>query len=199
MNYLAHLFLAGKEEGMILGALLEDYIVGGIENERNKHLPLEVKRGLWLHRHIDTYTDTDATVGAIKQIFYPDFGKYASVIADVILDHYLHKHWDTFAVETFSAFKAHVYTVLGSKYVELQPPGLRKMIQSMVEHDWLPNYIHLWGVERAFQSLNRRVKQVDLTQAMQVMEDHYGEIDTLFLEYFPRLKASCEQKIYELS
>lgn len=199
MNYLAHLFLAGKEDGMILGALLEDYIVGGIENERNKHLPQEVKNGLWLHRHIDTFTDTDSTVAEIKQIFYPGFGKYASVITDVLLDHYLHKHWNTFTEEDFSSFKMHVYRVLEHSYVDLQPPGLRKMIQSMIEHDWLPNYIHLWGVERALLSLNRRVQQVDLTAALSVMEKHYEEIDILFMAFFPRLSASCEQKKYELS
>jgi acyl carrier protein phosphodiesterase len=199
MNYLAHLFLAGKEEGMILGALLEDYIVGGIENERNKNLPPSVKNGLWLHRHIDSFTDTDPTVGEIKQLFYPGFGKYASVIVDVLLDHYLHRHWEGFAEEDFTSFKDHVYTVLQSSYLDIQPTGLKKMVASMIEHDWLPNYIHLWGVERAFVSLNRRVKQVDLTSAMPVMEAHYEKIDTLFMEYFPRLKASCEHKRYELS
>ncbi len=43
MNYLAHLFLAGQNDGIILGNLLEDFVTGPIENETNSKLPQDVK------------------------------------------------------------------------------------------------------------------------------------------------------------
>lgn len=197
MNYLAHLFLAGKNDGLILGSLLEDYITGGIENESNRHLPPDVKAGLKLHRHIDTFTDSDKEIALCKQLFYPGFGKYSPVIVDVILDHFLQRNWDTFAKEEFDIFKSRVYQSLTTTYTEWQPPALKSLVRSMVEHDWLKNYIHFWGVEKALSSLNRRVKQVDLTQALPVMRQHYDFIDHLFLSFFKRLKESCETEFFE--
>lgn len=197
MNYLAHLFLAGKNDGLILGSLLEDHITGGIENESNRRLPADVKTGLKLHRHIDTFTDSDREIAACKQLFYPGFGKYSPVIVDVILDHFLHKNWDTYAEEEFDVFKERVYQSLTTCYTEWQPPALKSLIRSMVEHDWLKNYIHFWGVEKALSSLNRRVRQVDLTDALPVMKQHYDFIDHLFLSFFKRLKESCETEFFE--
>lgn len=195
MNYLAHLFLAGKNDGFILGSLLEDYITGGIENLVNRLLPAEVKAGLRLHRHIDTFTDSDREIAACKQLFYPGFGKYSPVIVDVILDHFLHKNWEHFATEEFDVFKNRVYHSLTTCYTEWQPPALQALVRSMVEHDWLKSYIHFWGVEKALSSLNRRVKQVDLTEAVPVMKQHYQEINSLFLSFFTRLKESCDTEL----
>lgn len=197
MNYLAHLFLSGKNDGMILGSLLEDYITGGIENESNRRLPADVKMGLRLHRFIDTFTDSDKEIAACKQLFYPGFGKYSPVIVDVILDHYLHKNWDTFAEEEFDVFKQRVYTSLSTCYTEWQPAALKNMVRSMVEHDWLKNYIYFWGVEKALSSLNRKVRQVDLTEAVPVMQQHYDAIDKLFMSFFTRLKEACDSKFFK--
>ena len=195
MNYLAHLFLAGKNHGMILGGLLEDYITGGIENESNGRLPADIKNGLRLHRHIDTFTDSDKEISACKQLFYPGFGKYSPVIVDVILDHFLHKNWEVFAQEEFEVFKNRVYESLTTQYTEWHPPALKALVRSMVEYDWLKSYIYFEGVEKALSSLNRRVRQVDLTGAIPVMKQHYEEIDRLFLSFFKRLKESCEIEI----
>lgn len=195
MNYLAHLFLAGNNHGKILGALLEDYIRGGIENEKNRTLPEDVKAGLRLHRHIDTFTDTDPTVGKIKQKFYTPFGKYSGVIVDVLLDHFVQKHWDLFAQEPFSDFRSRIYQSLTTQYTELHPLPLKKLIASMVEHDWLQNYLYFWGLEKAMSSLNRRVHGVDLVESVSVFKNHYEEIEADFLEYFPRLIASTTNEL----
>lgn len=194
MNYLAHLFLAGENPGMIVGALLEDYIKGGIENKQNSTLPADIKEGLRLHRFIDTFTDTDDDVTAVKHLFHPGFGKYAPVVVDVIFDHFLHKNWRTFAQEDFTVFKNRIYEVLSKQYVDLQPMPLRNLVKSMTEYDWLKTYIHFWGVEKALSSLNRKVKNVDLTKAVGVMQDNYELINNLFLRFFGRLQQACKEE-----
>lgn len=194
MNYLAHLFLSGNEHGMILGSLLEDYVVGGIENEKNGKLPENVKKGLRLHRFIDSFTDSDLVLKEVKQVFYPDFGKYSSAIVDVMFDHFLHKNWDVFSSEPFDVFKERVYLSLNTQYINLQPDKLKALIKSMTEHDWLKNYIYFWGVERALSSLNKRVLSVDLTQSVELMKINYDFINERFLDFFTRLKAACESE-----
>lgn len=194
MNYLAHLFLAGKNHGMILGALLEDYVTGGVENEINKILPQDVKTGLKLHRHIDTLTDTDAAVKDIKQLFYSDYGKYSSVIVDVIFDHFLHKNWHKFTDEPFDSFKDYVYKSLSEEFQDIQPSRLKALVSSMREHDWLKNYIHFWGLEKSLASLNRRISNMDLTTSLSLVKDNYEFINERFLDFFSRLKESCESE-----
>lgn len=196
MNYLAHLFLSGKNHGVILGSLLEDYVVGSVDNAKNQLLPEDVKTGLRLHRFIDTLTDTHEVVKECKQLFYLNFGKFSPVIVDVIFDHYLHKNWEVFSDEPFSDFKNRVYYSLTSQYQELHPPGLKKMVGSMTNHDWLKNYIHLWGVEKALSSLNGRVKELDLTEAIPIMEANYDFIDQHFLVFFKYLKDECEKEFF---
>ena len=46
MNYLAHLFLSGKNDGIIVGNILEDFISGHIEHPKNAYIPEDIKLGL---------------------------------------------------------------------------------------------------------------------------------------------------------
>lgn len=196
MNFLAHLYLARENEGVIIGALLEDYVVGNIENEVNSRLPEDVKKGLRLHRFIDSFTDTDLEVKDCKYLFYPDFGKYAPVITDVLFDHFLHKNWERLSKEPFEVFKNRIYGVLSTSYLNIQPPAMKKLVQSMLEYDWLPTFIEFWGLEKALSSLNRKVKQVDLTLAIDIMKANYDFINQKFLTFFERLEESIELEFF---
>lgn len=195
MNYLAHLFLAGDNKGRILGALLEDYVVGGVDNETNSKLPEDVKDGLRLHRFIDYFTDNHEELKDVKKLFYPKFGKYAPVVVDVILDHYLQKNWELFSDEPFDVFKNRVHHTLSNDYQDLHPRGLRRLIVSMLRHDWLKHYIDFWGLEKSLSSLNRRVDQLDLTDSIEVMKENYDFINEKFLIFFEELYAESKKQI----
>lgn len=195
MNFLAHLFLAGDNKGRILGALLEDYVVGGIENEINSKLPEDVKDGLRLHRFIDSFTDTHDELKEVKQLFYPKFSKYAPVVLDVILDHYLQKNWNLFSDEPFDVFKNRVHETLSNDYQDLHPRGLQRLIASMLRYDWLKHYIDFWGLEKSLSSLNRRVDQLDLTESIEVMKENYDFINQKFLVFFEQLYTESKKQI----
>ncbi len=53
MNYLAHLFLSGNNDLLKIGNFMAD----GIRGNDYLNFPEEVKNGIILHRHIDTFTD----------------------------------------------------------------------------------------------------------------------------------------------
>ena len=53
MNYLAHLYLAEQTSEGLLGSLLGDFVKGRLESR----FPEAVRRGIVLHRAIDTFTD----------------------------------------------------------------------------------------------------------------------------------------------
>ena len=57
--------------------------------------------------------------------------------------------------------------------------------------------VHVPKVEKALSSLNRKVRQVDLTEAVPVMQQHYDAIDKLFMSFFTRLKEACDSKFFK--
>ncbi|MFN8428641.1 MAG: ACP phosphodiesterase [Spirosomataceae bacterium] len=188
MNYLAHLFLSGKNDGIIVGNILEDFISGHIEHPKNAYIPEDIKLGLKMHRMIDTFTDSHAVLKESKVLFYPINGKYASIVMDVLYDHFLQKNWKDYTSENFDNFRERIYESI--RYREdIQPENMKKLVRSMIEHDWLKNYIEIWGLEKAFHNLNKRINkpEVDLIKSLSIFEKNYDFLDLNFKEFFPEL------------
>jgi acyl carrier protein phosphodiesterase len=196
MNYLAHIFLSGNDTEIMIGNILEDFVVGNINHPRNQHLPERIKLGVQLHRQIDTMTDCHPDVRACTLLFRPKFGKYAPIITDVLFDHYIIKHWNTFSKESFDNFRPRVYNSL-SKYPEIQPIKMQNIIESMKKHDWLKNYAEDWGLVKAFEGLNKKINKpdIDLTNSLVEFKENYDLIGEKFLSFFKELKNHCDNFI----
>ena len=54
MNFLAHTYLSGANDEIIVGNFMGDYVKG----KNYLHLPELIKKGILIHRDIDYYTDT---------------------------------------------------------------------------------------------------------------------------------------------
>ena len=63
MNYLAHLYLSGDIEDLMIGNFIGDAIRG----DQYKRLKPAVQAGVRLHREIDRFTDTHNTVRRSKK------------------------------------------------------------------------------------------------------------------------------------
>ncbi len=173
--------------------MLEDYIKGNIENVRNQHLSASLKLGIKLHRIIDTLTDSHMNVKNCKTIFYPRFGKFAPIIVDVLFDHFLLKNWHIFTSEKFLHFRQRMYTALVTN-IEIQPEAMKIIVQSMIEHDWLKNYSEIWGLERAFEGLNKKINKENLDLRLSIVEfqANYDYLQEQFLMFFKDLKLTCD-------
>ena len=53
MNFLAHIYLSGDNDLMKIGNFMAD----GIHGKNFATFPLEIQKGIILHREIDTFTD----------------------------------------------------------------------------------------------------------------------------------------------
>jgi acyl carrier protein phosphodiesterase len=53
MNYLAHFYLSGENENILLG----NYIGDSVKGKDYLKYPAEIAKGILLHREIDTFTD----------------------------------------------------------------------------------------------------------------------------------------------
>ena len=72
MNLLAHIFLSGDADQLLIGNFIADFIKGN----RFEHLEPEMIRGIYLHRFIDSYTDRHPLVKQSARRLQPKFGKY---------------------------------------------------------------------------------------------------------------------------
>jgi len=195
MNYLAHLFLSERNEDILFGNLLEDFMHGRVEHQRNDHLSEAIKNGIRLHRRIDTLTDQHSIVKDCKRVFYTDFGKYASVVMDVLFDHFLIKNWSNFTDEPFDAFRSRVYTTL-EKYRTFMPEELDKLVNSMILHDWLKAYETDEGLSKALSGLNKKIKNgPDMLLSIPVMHQNYEWLNSRFIDFFEILRTYCHHYI----
>ena len=101
MNYLAHLFLAGTHPEMILGNFIADHVKGSDVLNYSEN----TRKGISMHRAIDTFTDQHPVVKQSISRLRTDFRKYSGVIVDMYYDHYLSAHWDEYSpvdIHTFT-------------------------------------------------------------------------------------------------
>lgn len=124
MNYLSHLLLAGDDEGLMLGAMLGDFVRG--RSILQTYRP-DVRLGIRLHRHIDQFVDALPAVSRLRERFEPPFRRYAGIIIDMGYDHELALHWNEYCDESLPQFDRRIRRLLAENE-ELMLPGLRRFM-----------------------------------------------------------------------
>lgn len=190
MNYLAHLFLSGDEEEVLLGNFIGDYVKG--HNFRN--YSEKVRRGIILHRNIDMFTDNNSIVRASKSRFKEIYGKYSGILIDILYDHYLALKWKDFTSRSLDEFVIFVHHVL-KKFHDILPEEVKSFIPSFINNDWLNTYKSVEGIEIVLDKMSKRTSLPDETKfAIQVFREEYDYIEEEFLAYFPTLMDFVTKK-----
>ena len=186
MNYLAHLLLAGDDPGLIVGALLGDFV-------RPRQIPEyseAIQAGIRLHIQIDVFTDDHPVVARGKARMRAPYRRYAAVLTDIFYDHFLARGWKTFGTaENLEQFAENRYGVLLDHH-PLLPPRLQRIVPVMAEQDWLTAYRDLDAVDETLRRLSGRLKRANpLPHAVCMLEENYAALESDFQEFFPQLAA----------
>lgn len=193
MNYLAHAFLSGNNDDLLIG----NFIADGIRGNQYTHLPEEIIRGIRMHRAIDTFTDEHPINAEIRSLFYPTAGKFAGVVLDVFYDHLLADHWSRYSAGKLELFVDHCYDVVERNQHHL-PERTAFMFPYMRQFNWLLNYRLEEGIMRSLGGLSRRISSnPDLESAGREAFRRKSEIEVGFFEFFPALIAHCESFVNE--
>ena len=197
MNFLAHLFLSGDDEEVMVGNLLEDFVVGRVDHPRNQQFNNNIKNGILLHRLIDSFTDKHPSISACKSVLYEKYHKYAAVVIDIFFDHYLTIHWNEYSSENFDNFRKRVHYSFQNHWKVL-PEKMKPMIESMIKHDWLKNYGEFWGIERALTGISHRTAyESNMENAVEDLKLHYDLFDAQFKVFFPLMISECKGFLVE--
>ena len=85
VNYLAHAYLSFGIPDVVVGNLISDFIKG----KKQLEYPDSIRKGITLHRAIDTFTDTHPVTRHAKSYFRAVYGLYSGALVDVAYDHFL--------------------------------------------------------------------------------------------------------------
>src|SRR5438477_11389856 len=107
MNFLAHIYLSGSDEQIMIGNFIADFVKGNKKNE----YPSRIKKGIELHRLIDDFTDHHAITLRSKERIRQRQGKYAAVVIDIFYDHFLAKNFSEYHPQPLKEFSEKTYAV----------------------------------------------------------------------------------------
>ena len=191
MNFLAHLYLAGEDEELILGQMLGDFLEPGWR----ERVPPGVQRGVRQHQQVDLFTDRHPVFKRSRARLPPGLRRYAGIVIDIYYDHLLATHWPRFHAElTLEEFARSRYEVLQKKERDLTSK-LRRVLPSIVRHDWLTSYRGNAGIERALRDVSRRLRRENpVAAAGKALRRQHDGLDEDFLEFFPDLERFVEEQ-----
>jgi acyl carrier protein phosphodiesterase len=155
MNYLAHIYLSGTSDGVIIG----NFIADGIKGKKYKKYPQEIQKGILLHRRIDTFTDSHPIVRQSTKRLHKKYSHYSGVIVDILYDHFLAKNWQQYSEQPLAEYVADFYNLLVSNF-EILPTRIQRMMPYMISNNWLLNYATISGISNVLEGMNVRTKNI---------------------------------------
>lgn len=193
MNFLAHTYLSGNNEQIIVGNFMGDYVKG----KNYIHLPELVRKGILIHRDIDNFTDTHPITRRSRLRVVERYHKYAGVIIDILYDHYLTKVWSDYSGIPLKDYINNTYDLLKRNYKVL-PQGIKVWFPTFLENNWMLAYQTIEGIELVLDRMSANTSLPDHTRfAIDMMRSQYDEFTDDFNEFFPLIIDFIENK-YEV-
>ena len=183
MNFLAHAYLSGDNDKILIGNFIGDFVKGKKFNNYDE----DVQKGIIIHREIDRFTDTHKVVQHSKSILTEKYRHYSGVIVDIFYDHILAKNWENYHQNDLLSYTNQVYDRLLA-HEQMLPSRVKQMLKYMIPDNWLFNYSFLEGIQRVLNGMSNRTKfDSGMEHAVEDLEIHFDEFQDDFVKFFPDL------------
>ena len=194
MNFLAHIYLSGDNDLMKIGNFMAD----GIHGKHFDTFPMEIQKGIILHRSIDTFTDAHPIFRQSTKRLHANYHHYSGIIVDIFYDHFLAKNWSNYSDERLEDYSQRFYQSLRDNYDDLTPKT-QKMMPYLIEHNWLLSYQTIEGIESVLTKMDTRMK-LDSNMRFSVAElkTYYSDFESEFTAFFATLIVHSNLKIQTL-
>ncbi len=195
MNFLAHLYLSQDINQLMIGNFIGDYVKG----KKYESYSPEIQKGIILHRKIDAYTDSHSIVKKSTNRFKPCYNRYASVVIDVIYDHYLAKYWENYSDECLSDYVDRVHAFLLKNYFTL-PTRVKGFLPFLIKSRRLENYQFISGIEKSLRIMANHSSLPEKSEcAIKIMTEQYHELQNEFESYFNELQAMVKDELHQIN
>jgi acyl carrier protein phosphodiesterase len=184
MNYLAHLYLSGNSEELIIGNFIADSVKGSQINNYSKG----IKQGILMHREIDSFTDSHPIVTQSKARLRNNYKKYSGIIVDIFYDHFLAIHWKNYSDKTLLSYTQEIYRLLHHQQ-HLFPEKAKLFYGYMITNNILNAYADFIGIAKVLSGMSRRsVFKSNMETATIELQEYYQSFEAEFQLFFPELK-----------
>lgn len=194
MNFLAHIYLSGDDDEVIIG----NFIADGIKGKKYEKFPPNIQKGILLHRAIDTFTDQHRIVKHSTARLHANYGHYSGVIVDILYDHFLAKNWQVYHKVPLAKFVDDFYELLRQNFAVL-PVRIKRMMPYMISDNWLVSYATVEGISKILAQMNVRTKSIShMDRAVEELKIYYHLFEEEFTSFFAELRAFSEEKLAQL-
>jgi acyl carrier protein phosphodiesterase len=192
MNFLAHAFLSGDDEELLVGNFIADFVKGKSALDKFDE---PIRKGIKVHRAIDAFTDSHPIVSHSKDRLREKYRHYAGVIVDVFYDHFLAKNWTSYNTTPLEIFASRVYQIVQAHQTILPGP-VQNFLPFMIRGNWLVNYSQAEGIGRALSGMSRRTPyESRMDESVNELIQFHDEFDNDFREFFPQLQQHVSDVI----
>jgi acyl carrier protein phosphodiesterase len=189
MNFLAHLYLSGESEDIMTGNFIGDYVKG----TRYGQYQGDIRRGILLHRAIDDFTDRNLHFRESRKLFTEDYRRYSGIVADVVFDHFLAKHWTVYSKVRLRDFTRRAHAVLLSRFLKL-PFRVQQFLPFMIQHRRLESYATPQGMEKALRIMSGYTSLPPFShKVLEVVNNHHDLLLELFIRFMDEIICYVEE------
>lgn len=174
----------------------------GIHGKHFDTFPMDIQKGIILHRSIDTFTDAHPIFRQSTKRLHAKYHHFSGIIVDMFYDHFLAKNWSSYSDEKLDDFISRFYQSLKDNYDSLNP-RTQKFMPYMISQNWLLSYQTIEGIEGILTQMDSRMlsrmkKESNMRYAVAELELYYHEFEAEFTTFFEELKTHTNQKIQSL-
>jgi len=193
MNFLGHCYLTRRNKKLIPGNLAGDYYKGDLS--KFTETPKHIIKGVEIHRFIDSNTDNSPLIQEAARLLQESGIRRISYIAtDILLDHYLAKHWKKFSSKNLNRFIQKSYKLTENELENL-PKEFEPLMKSMRKNDWLSTYKYEDGIDLILHKFGHIIPfQNNLHESFAAYKANQKKIDKLFKAFLKEIDKSVTKK-----
>ena len=170
----------------------------GIHGNNFDEYPIDVQKGIRLHREIDSFTDFHPVFRQSKHRLHERYGHYSGVIMDIFYDHFLAKNFSNYSKVPLKDFSENFYKVLDVN-LSILTPRFQKILPILKEENWLLMYATIEGISHILYNMDRRTRLRSKMQfSVEELKSFYSEFETEFTLFFAEMENFVKGKIIEL-
>lgn len=194
MNFLAHIYLSGENDYIKIGNFMADSLQG----RKPETFIADIKKGILLHRAIDTFTDAHPVFRQGTKRLHPVYHHYAGVIMDIYYDHFLAKNWNKYSTIPLTDFASDFYSLLKNN-TELLTEQTKSIIPYITDHNWLVSYSTVQGIGRTLSQMDKRTRDKSgMRYAVKELLDNYKAFEDEFTLFFEELIVFSRNTLCQL-
>lgn len=171
----------------------------GIHGKHLDEFPLDIQKGIILHRSIDTFTDAHPVFRKSTKRLHAKYHHFSGIIVDLFYDHFLAANWTNYSDEKLENYIDRFYQSLQDHF-ELLTPRTQKFLPYMVTQNWLSSYQTIEGIEMILAKMDTRMtsrmnQDSNMRFSVTELQLYYLEFESEFTTFFEELRIHSFQKL----